>query len=49
MTSDTEEWACSDEDLDTLSSSQPTWPSVDSELIRVLTKAVEDLVEENRI
>lgn len=38
-----EEWACSVEDHDTLPSAQVTRLSVDSELIRALTKAVEDL------
>lgn len=36
--SDAEDWACPDDDSDLLSSSQPTWPSMD-----ILMKAVKDL------
>lgn len=43
MASDAEEWACSSEDPDTLPPKQATQPSMDSNLIRGLSKAVEDL------
>ncbi len=41
--SDAEVWCASGKEPEALPSSQPSWPKPDSELIRVLSKAVEDL------
>lgn len=41
--SEAEEWCASGEEPEALPSSQPSWPEPDSELIRVLSKGVEDL------
>lgn len=41
--SDAEEWCASGEEPEALSSSQPSWPKSDTELIHVFSKAVEDL------
>lgn len=41
--SDVKDWACPGDYPDLLSSFQPSRPSMDSKLIRILTKAVKDL------
>lgn len=43
MPLDVEEWVCSGEELESLPLMQTTWPSLDIEFLRVLSKAVEDL------